>query len=350
MPRRTLRRDARLWLPLLTCTWMSACGGVSPSPVANVVMFGDSLSDVGTYAAAAGYVGGGRFTTNPGPVWIETVARAYRLPITPNVVGWAGQQTTCPQPRCYGFAQGGARVTAPNGIGNEDGKGSGAMTLPIKGQIDSYVKQFKVFGATDLVFVSAGSNDIFYWNGAVAGKLLTADLATAQVQQAAVELAGYVKGLFDKGARHIYVVNLPDMSNNPYGKSQDAKTRALLQSLSQAYNASLKAELDKAGSGARWVDLYSMANDEQQSPAKYGLPAGLNLTQPACDVDKIKAVTGGQVTTGSSLFCVSATLVAAGASGGYLFADGVHPTTLGHKAISDYVLSVLRADGLPPPP
>ncbi len=33
-----------------------------------VVSFGDSLSDVGTYAPIAAAVGGGRFTTNPGQV------------------------------------------------------------------------------------------------------------------------------------------------------------------------------------------------------------------------------------------------------------------------------------------
>src|SRR6201999_3554757 len=43
-----------------------------------VVSFGDSLSDVGTYSSFAGPAfGGGRFTTNPGQIWTELVAEYY---------------------------------------------------------------------------------------------------------------------------------------------------------------------------------------------------------------------------------------------------------------------------------
>ena|ERR1035437_2404229 len=67
---------------------LSACGGQagapnSGAPVApasrnfQIVSFGDSLSDVGTFAPIASLAGGGRFTTNPGMVWVQDVAQFY---------------------------------------------------------------------------------------------------------------------------------------------------------------------------------------------------------------------------------------------------------------------------------
>ena len=78
---------------------LAACGGgggsstpassTPPSGVAlQAVSFGDSLSDVGTYAwYAKANFGGGEFTTNPGPVWVEDVAAYYGSSLTPAYSG-----------------------------------------------------------------------------------------------------------------------------------------------------------------------------------------------------------------------------------------------------------------------
>ena len=54
---------------------LAACGGESDqsgnpnvAKVQRMVVFGDSLSDAGTYTPAAAAVGGGKFTTNPGQI------------------------------------------------------------------------------------------------------------------------------------------------------------------------------------------------------------------------------------------------------------------------------------------
>ena len=71
--------------------------------------FGDSLSDAGYYRGFLLSLGlpqatvdaMGRFTTNPGPTWIELVAQYYGVPALPsNVSGGTN------------YAQGGARVAA----------------------------------------------------------------------------------------------------------------------------------------------------------------------------------------------------------------------------------------------
>src|SRR6185369_11484766 len=94
------------------------------------------------------------------------------------------------------------------------------------------------------------------------------------------------------------------------------------------------------------IDTFPILKDSYQNPAKYGF---VNNTVPACDAAKISAITGGKVTDGSSLFC-SATPGAPynGLRTGadvttWQFADSVHPTTGGHKIVSDYVTQQLRS-------
>jgi outer membrane lipase/esterase len=74
---------------------------------AALVSFGDSLSDIGAYAPVTSLSGngrppyfGGKFTTNGpgGTVWVENLAAALGLVVTPAEVGFAGQSVKCPAP------------------------------------------------------------------------------------------------------------------------------------------------------------------------------------------------------------------------------------------------------------
>jgi phospholipase/lecithinase/hemolysin len=96
------------------------------------------------------------------------------------------------------------------------------------------------------------------------------------------------------------------------------------------------------------VDANASFRDVYLNPGNYGIT---NNQLPACDAAKIAVITGGAETTGSSLFCngtpgVPYNGLAAGADvNTWQFADGVHPTTGGHKLISDEALRVLRSFG-----
>jgi len=128
-----------------------------------VVSFGDSLSDLGTYTPATSIAGngsapylGGKWTTNTTPqtatLWVENIATGLGLLITPNEVGFAGQSVRCPAganpalaTTCTGYGQAGARVTDPVGTGNA----SGALTVPLKTQIERHLATFTRFGSGD---------------------------------------------------------------------------------------------------------------------------------------------------------------------------------------------------------
>jgi outer membrane lipase/esterase len=375
---------------------VAACGGGSDtdSPLASrVIVFGDSLSDVGTYtsatsltttAGAAPYFGG-KFTTNTfteyalapagtarapntstASTWVEWISARLGVPLTTAMAGFGPDtpqtRVRCPVIRtapalagsCTGYAQGGSRVTSPAGIGNPNGNGiNGAspapITLPMVTQVADHLTAFTSFSRDDIVFVFGGNNDVFVQFGAV-GQGLPVDQAQANIVTAATELAALVKDeILAKGAKRVAVMTLPDSATTPFGSTLTVDGRALLSGLSAAFNTALLAGLD--GSGAKIIDARALNAAVQAAPSSFGLT---NITTPACDAAKISAITGGRVTDGSSLFCNASTGVPfngirAGASAStYLFADGVHPTTGGHKIFADQVWTKLKEFGWAP--
>ncbi|MBL8332386.1 MAG: SGNH/GDSL hydrolase family protein [Rubrivivax sp.] len=376
---------------------LAACGGndtdvpgsVPPAgaPTAKgsftaVVSFGDSLSDVGTYAPGTSLAGdgsapylGGRFTTNgPGAaVWVEQLATSMGLLVTPAMVGFGTVTVPCPAAAqaaalaatCTGHGQGGARVTDPNGIG----RSAGALTVPVKTQIANHLARFGSFKASDLVLVMAGNNDGFIQLGsfgaaaaqiqadAAAGRISADDAkkalfsaqnaAQGEMKKAAQELAGYVRSeILAKGATYVAVLLTLDPASTPFGASAPADLRPVMTALNDTFNLWLKDGL--AGQPVKLIDPNVLVNDLLASPSKYGFS---NVTGRACDATLIAAITGGLVVDGSSLFCnatpgVPFNGLAAGASAtAWMFADSVHPTTGGHRALATYVTDQLKSFG-----
>jgi outer membrane lipase/esterase len=366
---------------------VAGCGGGSSvdAPLATrVVMFGDSLSDLGTYlvatsltptAGAAPYFGG-KFTTNTyaeyalppaggarsantstASTWVEWISARLGVAITPAEVGFGPTRVPCPAQAsglastCTGYAQGGSRVTDPNGIG----RAGGALTIPMVAQIASHntrvVPGFTSgFTSGDIVFVFGGNNDVFVQATAAGAGAITPTQAAAAVTQAGTELATLVKNeILAKGATRVAVMTLPDSATTPFGASLSDAGRGALTQLSAAFNTALLAGLD--GSDAKIIDARALNAAVQANPTSFGIT---NITTPACDATKISLVTAGRVTDGSSLFCNATTGVAfngirTGASAStWLFADAVHPTTGGHKVFADQVWTVIKGFGWAP--
>ena len=331
---------------LVTMTMLASCGGQDDGY--RIISFGDSISDVGAYSSES--AGRGKWTTNPGKVWIELVAERFGYKITPAEVGFGhGAYTYCPAGSgCTGYAQGGARITDPIGIGHfgTDGTTPVLLTRPVKSQVDLHLSKAGSFKANDIVFMFVGPNDVFAQWGLI-GAGTTEAAASAALQQAGAETAAQVKRIKDAGAGHVYVLTSTNVGKIPLVGILDPAgtfgTAALLTRLSQSFNASLSSALAASGTNVKFIDIYSFSTEQDTNPTKYGLPATINVTGLACDATKVPT---NPVTPGSSLYCNASTLVAAGADTSYLWADIAHPTTIGHKAYADYVIKQLKADGL----
>ncbi|WP_313031968.1 SGNH/GDSL hydrolase family protein [Massilia alkalitolerans] len=181
-------RQTKLALALLTAAVLAACGGTSPSggdqtqklSFTQQVSFGDSLSDVGTYAVGAvKQAGGGKFTINGdgtaknpelnGKIWVEFLAAELKLPAPcaaqTGLEGDAARGFSVAisnNLNCFNYAQGGSRVTNPIGPGNKaTGSPIGEMTVPLVTQVANHLSRTgNKFSGTELVTVLSGGNDV----------------------------------------------------------------------------------------------------------------------------------------------------------------------------------------------
>ncbi|ALK99013.1 esterase [Massilia sp. WF1] len=200
-------RKTSFALALLTAAVLTACGGNGPSggdqtpktKFSNQITFGDSLSDVGTYAVGAvAALGGGQYTINgnntsvspelTGKNYTTLIAAQLGLPAPcaaqTGLLGTASAGFSVPvtdHPECFNYAQGGARVTNPIGPGNKalDKPGAavslGQMTVPVVTQIANHLKKTGgKFKSDELVIVMAGGNDVLEQLGELSAGATTA--------------------------------------------------------------------------------------------------------------------------------------------------------------------------------
>ena len=161
---RAIHGKVRVAICSVAISLFSACGGgghggssgsstsTAPGGVnLQVVSFGDSLSDVGTYAPLASAVGGGRFTTNPGQVWTQNVAQyyggtlsaAYTIDFTHKLSAQSG----------LGYAEGGATVATPADQNDFLTDVIGNVEMPMNQQVSSYLGTHGSFNSNQLVLV-----------------------------------------------------------------------------------------------------------------------------------------------------------------------------------------------------
>ena len=276
--------------------------GAQASSFSNTVFFGDSLTDSGSF--------GFQFTTNPGPVWSQNIAESYGIDLLP-----ANQGGT-------NYAEGGARVTGLPGIG----AGPALTATPVLQQVQTYLAS--TGGKADpnaLYTLWAGANDIFWLAGGN-----EADIS-AYVRNTIGEHVTAIGMLRAAGARYVVVPLIPDIGTTPFGMAQGEAGSASLTQLSQTYNSNLMLALQAQGISVIPADVFSLLREAQADPASYGFD---NVTSPVCGAT-------------SSPLCTTGVTFPEGLENTFLFADGVHPTSGGHKAVSDYVQSLLDAPAFP---
>ncbi len=180
-------------LAVLAAAVLAGCGGASggdqtlKTKYSAQVSFGDSLSDVGSYAVGTVLAkGGGKFTINgnntainpelTGKNWTEHLAAQFSLPVPcaaeTGLEGNAAQGLAVARVKhagCFGYAMGGSRVTNPVGPNNKlTGSALGALTVPVVTQIANHLAvSGGKFSGTEAVFVMAGGNDVLFQLGAL---------------------------------------------------------------------------------------------------------------------------------------------------------------------------------------
>lgn len=258
----------------------------SSQPFSRIVVFGDSLSDTGNFHRLTGGAlppapyDDGRFSN--GPLWIEYLAQDLGMEILPG----------------DNYAVAGATTGHLNSNDGVLGR-----TYPgLQDEISEFLAPLSASGADPdaLYVVWAGANDFFVL-------LQTGGDPTTTISNSVKNTVEALQSLRNAGARHLLIVNIPDLGLTPFGL-QSGKSPLITQ-LCTAYNQTLDAALvTLAGTGTPTirVDAFATLQAMVDFPAQFGFT---NVVAPCITV-------GGDPDQ-------------------FLFWDVVHPTTHGHEILAD---------------
>ena len=254
--------------------------GLNSQPFSRIFVFGDSLSDTGNfYRLSGGYPPPpffqGRFSN--GRLWVEQLADALGMEIA------AGDN----------YAVAGATT----GFINVNGPAYPGLV----GEIASFRATRNAAEAQGALFVVwAGANDFFV-------ALATGQAPAELIGNGVGNTVQAIQQLWQSGARHIMVVNVPDLGLTPYALGLNIG--APVTQLSAAYNQVLNSALDSlasAGIPTIRVDAFATLRTMVTQPAQFGFT---NVT------DQL--------------------IIVGGNPDEFLFWNEVHPTTAGHAVFAE---------------
>ncbi len=273
---------------------------LSAAPLNKIVVFGDSLSDNGNLyeylkhqlPVSPPYFKG-RFTN--GPVWVELLAKSY--------------YPTHSKEHLLDYAFGGA------GVLEGDDSDDGLFTL--RREMDSYFLAHQDQADENSLFVVwIGSNNY----------LAVPEDVEQSLSDVSIGIQHGLQRLIDKGAKHIMVVNVPDLGRTPAARDFDAVD--VLTYLSQQHNDALEKtvlSLQSRYPDTQWVyfDINVLLDEMMTYPERYGFT---NVTD-TCYEEAVR-----NPSSKSILNMVASVKPQAknGACDGYLFFDPVHPSAPAH--------------------
>jgi phospholipase/lecithinase/hemolysin len=364
-----------LGLLSLSAIALVGCGGGSNKPpISKVYVMGDSLADVGTF----GY----KFTVQNANdpkgflVWPQLVANAFGLDGSAQCNFYTSQSSSFginSTAGCTNFAIGGSKVfvNASNGGANNP--------QTIGTQLAQKVARLGDYSSTDLVLIDGGGNDMVdlvtaQLSGTTAFQtflaqqldnttittLLTQDptgasAAAAYMQTLATNFYAQIKAqTLDKGATHVGLLNMPDITLTPEVKSTLAQVQAQqggvyaqalqagIRTWTGVYNTKLKA-LTNGDRRVALIDFYAELTDEIANPSTYGLTNAQDMACPATGYSLSSLAYNYSVCTDAALDAT------AGKTAGwwktYAFSDGFHPTPYGHQLLANSVSRGLSRAG-----
>jgi phospholipase/lecithinase/hemolysin len=284
---------------ILVCT--GTCAG---APFSQLVVFGDSLSDIGNTANATidlfpgDYYYNDRFSN--GPVFVEALSTG--LGLGPPMRSTAGGNV---------FAYGGAQTSGTGGL-------TGAFIRDIDEQVDQFLAT-RTADPNALFVVFAGSNDLV--NGQSNANIPVTNL---------VEDIGRLAA---DGARNFLVPNLPLLGHTPrFNDSQNSL--AQYNARTSQFNAALAAMLDNLVStnpalAIFRLDVAALFSEALATPGNFGLTNVTDAAAPGLE-------------PGASSYDTNQ--IAPNANE-YLFWDDLHPTATVHAALAQRALALFEIPG-----
>ncbi|WP_375515763.1 SGNH/GDSL hydrolase family protein [uncultured Nostoc sp.] len=264
-------------------------------PIAELYVFGDSLSDTGMVFRATG----GMYPPNPtyfqgrysnGRVWIEYLAESLHL---------SSKQTN-------NFAYGGSTT---GNVGN-------SYVPSLLNQVQSFTQTHQQTNSDALYVLWAGAND--YLQGVSSATVPVKNVTTA------------INSLIDVGAKKILVGNLPDLGQLPATRTSanSVNLSALTQAHNQGLRRSLKVlsqqhsdlEIVVLDANALYRDAMSATGYANANPAAFNFT---NVTSPC--------LSGDRTCSNPDQF---------------LFWDGIHPTAAAHRIIGETAFSTIQKAGM----
>jgi outer membrane lipase/esterase len=364
----------------LAAALLASCGGgggtdAPKTAITKVTVSGDSLADVGTF--------GLKFTVQNAadpaagfPIFPQLVAQNFGIQSQCNFYVFTGTTFTA-NTACTNFAVGAGEIFFPSATDPR------SITLQLATAVQA---AGGAWTASDLILVDGGGNDAAELAGKYLG-LASGGLAAYQAFLAqqldgptiaatlslpngpALAAGLYMQKLadtyynaikantLDKGATHVAVLNIPDITLTPRfqmvvaavaqanGPAAAAQLQAAIRQWIGAFNSQLEARI---GGDARvaLVPFYADLTDEVAHPADYGLS---NATTASCPVTGVDL---SGLPTYTFATCTSAALDAAPPAGlaagwwqTWAFSDGFHPTPFGHRLLAASVNRALARAG-----
>ena len=269
----------------------------------NLVVFGDSLSDMGNLLISLGDDYFGARITN-GPVAVEVLADLLELPIgrSQHVIGLprAGNN--------YSVAS--ARVTT-------------ATALDFEPQLDEFLSRFP-FGLDDdtLYVILIGANDL-----RDARDLSMESDRNQVVDETLAGISDAVNQLLNVGAKNFLMINLPDLAILPETKAlavSDPPVTARASEVSQRFNQGLfqirTAAASQSGVTVYFYNLFNAVNAIVNSPEDFGFDV---IDEPCVDSGNFQTLPDCDFET-------------------YAFFDDIHPTAKAHEIIGQGMFSALQ--------
>jgi phospholipase/lecithinase/hemolysin len=335
-----------------------------------VKVFGDSLSDSGTFGLKFTVQGTAATGAGSADIWVDLVAKQLQTARLCPYFSSTGS-TFASRGECTNYAIGGGRV-------NYASNPADPRSIPL--QLKTAAGIHGSYTADDVLLIVGGGNDAADLAGAylaagtnpqafqallasvlgqqatevfLAGGANGAMLATlSYMENVAVNLANAIREhALSKGASRVVLMNMPDIALTPrfgavlYGVTQQAgaqqaaDVKNLIQTWVNTFNQKLASEFAN-NTNVAVLDFNTTFRAQVASPATFGFTNGTDTACPPTGTDS------SGLPTYTFPTCTATAL-----SGQrpdwqtYMFSDGFHPTPLAHSKAADLAVQLIRDRG-----